>query len=228
MSAEPHFPERFAEFPRARIRRHMFLRADDTVWSTCGDAAEYLAYIAYPDNSEREKRAKFVHASLAWSWKTGFGRKGGRPPKALQGWDTRKMLGAMRPGLDRIENRRLSALSIACARLQGDSLRGEIERWRFLDPDDEYKEGSIAEALQDKDRDNQRRLLWRESRPTLAMAYGFIRQANLLAPDDLSSLNMYKWLLRGDWVAPAIETAQAMAKPLAERLDLPRIIVPHR
>jgi hypothetical protein len=203
-----------------------FLRRDDTVWSTTTDAAAYLAYLAYPDKSETEKRANFVDAASAWSWKTGFGRKGGRPPKRLQAWDTRRLNGTLNRGLDRIDKRRLPAVSVAYARLRGDSINLTLSTFH-LPMEDEFRLGSVVDELRDSGRDNLRRLIWRESRPVLAMAMGLSQQLPWVSDSD-PDFPTWRLLLRNDWVEPAIDYAQRHACQLADRFDLPRVIVPRR
>lgn len=210
----------------AQIPRVRFVRRDATVWSTTGDAATYLAYLAYPDKSETEKRANFVYAASAWSWKTGFGRKGGRPPKRLQGWETRRLDQTLNRGLDRIDKRRLPAVSVAYARLQGDSINLTLSRFHFP-MEDEFRPGSVVDELRGSGRDNLRRLVWRESRPALAMAMGLNQQLQWVTDSD-RDFPTWKLLLRNDWVDPAIGYAQRHACRLAEYFDLPRVIVPRR
>lgn len=237
---------------QARIPRSWFNDCDGS--ETTIGAAAYMAWLAYPAECEARKRRKFVDAMLAWIVKRNWGRSGGRPPSAdadyapgsiiealdrsgrenmrrLRGWDARALGRTLDPALDRVNTRRLPAAKIALQRLGGHSLRLALGELDF--PAEEAAPGTIAEALEgpgQHNRDNLRRLVWRESRPALAMTLALLPELQRIdrPQNPRSNEALFKFMLRDDWVTPAIERAQDIAPRLANALHLPVILVPRR
>lgn len=180
-------------------------------------AAAYLAWVAYPDPKQKAARDRFFRSVAASHFKV----NGKHPPPSLRGIKRDKILGGIRPGLNRITTRRIPAVVMAFRQMGLDPAKGRLglnESARaYADSEamTDEKDGGLKAC-------NVRKDVWRDSRAALAMKMAL--PLHLL--DSEGRRHPIDLLQCGAWVPQAIQDARHLVPVIQSFFSFPMLIVP--
>jgi hypothetical protein len=190
-----------------------------------GGAAMYLAWCAFPGAGEddAERRRKWAAAAVVSFYKRG----GKRPPPELRGHKKENATGLYKRGLKRLQCRRRLAVWLAVRQMQP-AARGGLNLSDAIAEQLDLLPGSYGYA---NDEANVRRLMWRESLPTLAMmvpvtwlTIGPGGRSIAMWADLLYARDLCDW--QGWAIAMARDIAPVLENEFTDEFALGRLLVP--
>jgi hypothetical protein len=196
-------------------------------------AFHYLAWIAWPHDSQDGERERFVASLLAAQFKAA----GKHLPTTLPPLRGKDIGAAVREFLKRVYKRRQPAVRMVLQHwlrqrlidvpgltpAQQERLRGLSATEALIDPDGDLTGQGEPFLLKERHPDNIAEHIWRDSRPALAMMMGLrpLRMAG-------QGRRFEDLLFDADWVAEAVWDARMFALVIERTIDPPRLLLPRR
>lgn len=195
-------------------------------------AFHYLAWVAWPHDSQERERERFIGVLLAAQCKA----EGKHLPATLPKIRGKNIGPPIREFLKRVYKRRQPAVRMLLQHWvrqglidvpgltpdQQERLRELSATEALLDPDGDLT-GQGQPFMPERNLDNIAEHIWRDSRPALAMMMGLrpLRMAG-------QGRRFVELLFDADWVAEAVWDARMFALMIERTIDPPRLLLPRR